>query len=258
MSEPRRKILLVGESWVSAATHFKGFDQFSSTTFHSGAGPLVAALAGSRYELAHMPAHEAVEALPFELSGLADYEAIILSDIGADSLLLHPDVWLHGKPTPNRLKLLRDWVAQGGVLGMVGGYLSFQGINGRARWRNTPVEAVLPVTCLPYDDRIEVPEGFTPQISQPDHPVFAGITGDWPLLVGANEVVARADAEVIATLPEDYGNHPLLVLGRYGKGRTFAWTSDLSPHWVPAAFHDWPGYARMWVNLLDHLCASDT
>ena len=62
MSEPKRKILLVGESWVSAATHFKGFDQFSSTTFHSGAGPLIAALANSRYELVHMPAHEAVEA----------------------------------------------------------------------------------------------------------------------------------------------------------------------------------------------------
>ena len=43
---------------------------------------------------------------------------------------------------------------------MIGGYFSFQGIDGSARWRRTPVEDVLPVTCLPYDDRVEVPEGF--------------------------------------------------------------------------------------------------
>ena len=44
---------------------------------------------------------------------------------------------------------------------MVGGYYSFQGINGGARYHGTPVEEVLPVEILPYDDRIEVPEGFS-------------------------------------------------------------------------------------------------
>ena len=227
--------------------------RFSSATFHSGAGPLRAALAGTRYELVHMPAHEAVEAFPFDLEGLRSYDAILLSDIGADSILLHPDVWLGGKTRPNRLKLIRDWVDGGGALGMIGGYLSFQGINGRGRWRNTPVEDVLPVACLPYDDRIEVPEGFAPRLVAMDHPVFEGIEGTWPLLVGANEVKAKPDAEILATLPEEYGGHPLLALGRYGRGRSFAWMSDLSPHWVPAAFHDWPGYARLWTNLLGYL-----
>ena len=33
-------VLLVGESWVSAATHYKGFDHFGSVTFHLGAEPL--------------------------------------------------------------------------------------------------------------------------------------------------------------------------------------------------------------------------
>ena len=37
-----KKVLLVGESWTSAATHYKGFDQFSSVTFHLGAEPFVA------------------------------------------------------------------------------------------------------------------------------------------------------------------------------------------------------------------------
>ena len=44
-----KKVLLVGESWLSSAAHFKGFDQFGSVTFHSGAEPLIKALAGSPF-----------------------------------------------------------------------------------------------------------------------------------------------------------------------------------------------------------------
>ena len=46
---------------------------------------------------------------------------------------------MRGKPVPNRLKLLRDWTANGGGLAMIGGYFSFQGIDGRARWHRTAV-----------------------------------------------------------------------------------------------------------------------
>ena len=59
---------------------------------------------------------------------------------------------------------MRDWAAQGGGLMMIGGYFSFQGIDGRARWRRTPVEDALPVTCLPYDDRVEAPEGIIAEV----------------------------------------------------------------------------------------------
>lgn len=248
-----KKVLLVGETWMSSAAHFKGFDQFGSVTFHSGAEPLKAALAGSRLDLTHMPAHEAVEQLPFDLAGLKAYDAIILSDIGANSLLLHPDVWLHGKPVPNRLKLLRQWVAEGGGLAMIGGYFSFQGIDGRARWHRSPVEEVLPVECLPYDDRMEVPEGFSAVVNAVDHPILKGISGKWPVLLGANEVRLKKGSHLIASLPDEDGGHPLLVTGTYGKGRSLAWTSDISPHWLPKAFSDWPGYATLWRNALGWL-----
>jgi len=33
----RKKVLLAGESWVTTATHIKGFDQFDTVTFHLGA-----------------------------------------------------------------------------------------------------------------------------------------------------------------------------------------------------------------------------
>ncbi len=246
-----KKVLLLGESWMSAATHYKGFDQFGSVTYHTGADDFVAALKGSRFEVTWFAAHEAVTKLPFTAEGLDAYDAIILSDIGASSLLLHPDVWLHGKTVPNRLKLIREWTRRGGGLVMMGGYLTFQGIDGRGRWFRTPVEEALPVTMLPYDDRLEIPEGFRAEIVGPaGHPILAGLDGEWPLLLGANEVKPREGAEVLARLPDSEGGHPLLVAGAFGQGRSVAWTSDVGPHWLPNSFVAWPGYARLWSNLL--------
>ena len=192
MADKRYNILLAGESWVTTATHIKGFDQFPTVTFHLGAEPLVEALKGSAFDLRYMPAHEAQRDFPQTPEGLAAYDAVILSDIGANTLLLHPDTWIASKRTPNRLRSLKTYVERGGGLLMVGGYYSFQGINGGARYHGTPVEEVLPVEILPYDDRVEVPEGFTPVIKQKAHPILAGFTGDWPPLLGFNEVKAEA------------------------------------------------------------------
>ena len=249
-----RKILLAGESWTSAATHYKGFDQFASVTFHLGAEPLVDALKGSAFELHYMPAHEAQQDFPQTLKALSAYDAVILSDIGANTLLLHPDTWIRSKPTPNRLKLLKSYVERGGGLMMVGGYLSFQGINAAARYHGTAIEEVLPVEMLPYDDRVEVPEGFAAVLKQKKHPIIEGLTGKWPILLGFNEVKPKTEAEVIATVSSDYGEKPLLVSGSYGKGRTMAWTSDIGPHWLPPEFVAWKGYGRLWKQALAWLC----
>ena len=221
-------------------------------TFHLGAEPMVAALEGTGHSVTWMKAHEAAEGFPFDMEGLAPHDVLILSDIGANTILLPPEVWLRSRTMPNRLKLIRDWVERGGGLLMAGGYLSFQGIDGRARWRRTPVEDALPVTCLPWDDRVEIPEGCAAEITA-DHPVLEGLGGAWPPLLGVNEVEPKEGAEVLARLPEDQGGHPLLVLGRHGKGRTAAWTSDIGPHWLSPAFCEWEGYARLWDNLIGWL-----
>lgn len=249
-----RKVLLAGESWVSAATHYKGFDQFASVTFHLGAEPLVEALKGSPFQLRYMPAHEAQQDFPLTLEALSAYDAVILSDIGANTLLLHPDTWLRSKPMPNRLRLLKTYVERGGGLMMVGGYLSFQGINGSARYHGTAVEEILPVEIEPYDDRVEVPEGFAPRIEQKGHPILDGLTGRWPKLLGFNEVKAKPGATVLATVSADYGGKPLLVAGAFGKGRSLAWTSDIGPHWLPPEFVAWKGYRRLWTQALGWLC----
>lgn len=248
-----KKILLVGESWVSAATHYKGFDQFGSVTFHSGAGPLIGCMEGTGFEIEHLPAHEAAERFPFEMEGLAGYDLILLSDIGANTLLLPPEVWIHSRRVPNRLKLLRDWTAKGGALMMAGGYLSFQGIDGRARWRRTAVEEALPITCLPYDDRVEIPEGAAVEIAAPSHPILKGMPEEWPTLLGVNEVAVREGGETLLRLSPEAGGFPLLVTGSYGKGRTCVWTSDIAPHWLPQDFVDWPGYRILMGNIFGWL-----
>ncbi|MGI9333955.1 MAG: glutamine amidotransferase [Gammaproteobacteria bacterium] len=245
-------VLLAGESWVTSATHYKGWDQFGSVTFHRGAEPFVDALADSPFDVTYMPAHEAAQSFPMSLSELQRFGAVILSDIGANTLLLHPDVWLHGKPVANRLKLIRDYVLAGGGLIMVGGYYSFQGINGAARYRSSAVEQVLPVNILPYDDRVEIPEGFRAELLDSGHPILSGLDEAWPELLGINELQVKRDPDVqlLARLPEAEGAHPLLVTGRYGKGRSIAWASDMGPHWVPEAFIEWPGYAQLWRQAL--------
>lgn len=255
-SDYEYKVLLAGESWVTSATHYKGWDQFGSVTYELGAEHFAEALAGSQFHLTYMPAHIAARDFPQQLDELQEYGAVILSDIGSNTLLLHPDTWRQGKPTPNRLKLIREYVREGDGFLMVGGYYSFQGINGAARYRKTPIEEILPVNILPYDDRVEVPEGFLPRIvGSEDHPILAGLGKEWPMLLGYNELELKPDTsvEVLAQTPEEVGGHPLLVCGEYGKGRTVAWASDIGPHWLPEDFAKWDRYGELWRQVLKWL-----
>ena len=83
-----------------------------------------------------------------------------------------------------------SYVEDGGSLVMVGGYLTFGGIEGKARWAGTPVETALPVSIATIDDRVEVPSGAAPAVHLPDHPIAASLTDAWPVLLGYNQVMA--------------------------------------------------------------------
>lgn len=248
-----KKILLVGESWVSNATHYKGWDQFSSTTFHLGADELIDSLDSSLFQVDYMTSQVAAEKFPSKISDLQKYSSVIFSDIGSNTILLHPKVWIEGETFVNRLKLVKEYVQLGGSFLMVGGYLSFQGINGAARYRNTPIEEILPVEILPYDDRIEIPEGFNVIINQEEHEILDGLSGKWPPLLGFNEVIPKKDSHTIISTPESAGSHPLLVIGSFGSGKTMAWTSDIGPHWVSKEFLDWKGYKDLWNKIFHWL-----
>ncbi len=239
------RVLVVGESWVTAMTHVKGYDQFATASFASGVGPLRDALSSAGHDVVWMPAHVANTDFPSSAEGLLDVDVVVLSDVGANTFLLHPETQA-GNRFPNRLQVIRDWTEAGGALVMCGGYYSFQGFGGAAFYRGTPVEAALPVVLQPYDDRVEAPEGVVPEVVDPAHPLLAGVEGDWPFLLGYNRVEARTDATVLARVRED----PLLVVAEAGAGRSLAWTSDIGPHWCPESFTSWPGYASLWANAI--------
>ena len=242
MASSSRRILLAGESWIMHTIHQKGVDSFTTTDYGTGHQFLQAALEAGGWDVEHLPGHLAPAAFPTTTDELAGYDVVILSDIGANSLLLSPDTFVRSLSAPNRLVLLRDWVAAGGGLVMVGGYLTFQGIEAKGHYAGSPVEEALPVTLHYHDDRIEAPQGVTPEVSAPDHPLAANLPASWPPLLGYNRLNARPEATVVAVAGPD----PLVVAWEYGQGRAVAFASDCGPHWAPPDFVAWDGYASLW------------
>ena len=241
-----KRVLLAGESWVMHTIHQKGFDHFTTTAYGEGHQWLSAALTAGGYQFEHLPNHLANERFPLTADELNRYDVVLLSDIGSNTLLLHPDTFTKSVSLPNRLVSLREYVRGGGGLVMVGGYLTFQGIDAKARYAGTPVEECLPVTMQTVDDRVEAPQGLEPSVTAPDHPIVAGLPGQWPALLGYNCLTAKREATVIATVAND----PLIVAWEFGEGRTVAFASDCGPHWAPPAFVEWDGYARLWQQLV--------
>lgn len=238
-------ILLAGEQVTAAGVEIKGFDYFGVNAYKEDGQALVQALAAGGHAVEWMRTCQVPEHFPETLPALQRYDVVLLSDVGANSLLFHPEMLHRSVRHPNRLALLRDYVQAGGGLAMIGGWMSFAGIDGRARYHDTPVEEVLPVTCQPCDDRREVPEGVTPAVAA-DHPVLDGLPAEWPFFLGYNRVAARPDAAVLLRLGDD----PLLAVRDCGPGRTAAFMSDCAPHWGPPEFLHWPGYPRLWNNLV--------
>jgi uncharacterized membrane protein len=243
-STPR--VLIVGESWIKHTVHLKGFDQFHTTEYEEGAGVFLAALKGSGIEVDYIRAHEVSSRFPRTPADLERYDVVVLSDIGSNSFLLCEETFLRSERTTNRLVLLSDYVTAGGGLLMIGGYMSFAGIDGRARYHATPLAAVLPVTMHDRDDRIEVPEGLTATFPHPDHPVLGGTPAEWPILLGYNQLNAKPGATVVAR----HGDDPLLVVSESGKGRSVAFASDVAPHWAPPEFMSWPHYPKLWSSIV--------
>ena len=240
-----KRVLIAGESWTTHSIHQKGFDSFTTTEYNEGVRWLRDALEANGWTVDFQPSHIAAREFPQTAAALAAYDVVMLSDIGANTLLLHPDTFVRSISTPNRLASIRDYVLDGGGLVMIGGYMTFQGIDGKAKYAGTAVEEVLPVLMQNSDDRVEAPQGLVPRIGDPGHPILAGLDSQWPALLGYNKVVGKTDVDVLVRIDGD----PLIAAGSFGKGRSVAFTSDCGPHWAPPAFCDWAGYASLWTNI---------
>lgn len=246
------RILIAGESWSSTTVHTKGFDSFTTSVYEEGAGRFRAAIEQAGHDVTFQPCHVAAESFPDTREQLGAFDVVVLSDIGANTLLLPHRTFVGAVSSVNRLAALRDWVAGGGALAMVGGYLSFSGIEGKANYRSTPLADVLPVVMEIGDDRQECPEGAT-IVTDRGHPVTDGIELSWPKVLGFQRFVAKPDATVLATVD----GHPALVVGTHGNGRVLAFASDIGPHWAPEEFVAWSGYARLWGQAAAWLAGED-
>ena len=132
---------------------------------------------------------------------------------------------------------------------MVGGYLTFQGIEGKGAWKRSRVAEVIPAEMLDGDDRVETPEGTVPTVVNAGHPILEGVSTEWPPFLGYNQLAERADTEVIVRA----GNDVFLSAGQYGVGRSVAFASDCSPHWGSPEFMSWPDYGRLWNQIIEWL-----
>lgn len=244
----KKKILFAGESWFFTTIETKGFDQFTIGGYQTEIGRIREYMRDVA-EITHIPAHLVLEEFPGTVGELQKYDAVIVSDVGANTFLLHPDTFNRSIPTPNRLQVIADYVDAGGAFGMMGGYMTFMGIEGKGRYHNTVIEKILPVTMQSGDDREEHPEGIRISAASPDHPLLKGCTDEWDILLGYNRLTAKPDADVVLR----YESDPILCTGTYGKGKTFAWASDCAPHWMPEAFCKSRNNKKLWENVIRYV-----
>lgn len=237
------KVLLVGETWFVLRMHIKGFDLVPLGGYENFGRWFVEAMARfDDIELEHMPNHVALTSFPRTMEEINRYDVLILSDCGKNTLQLYPEMFTVPMG-PDRLDLIKQFVAEGKSFIMAGGWNSFQGIRGIPGYHETVIEEILPVEISSCDDRVEKPQGARPEIVQKTHLIFKDTPQEWPLFLGYNRVKAKKNADVLARI----NNDPFIVVGDYGKGKTMAFTSDLSKHWG-TAFIEWEGYGKFWHN----------
>ncbi|MGH2386054.1 MAG: glutamine amidotransferase, partial [Candidatus Limnocylindria bacterium] len=81
------RALLAGETWMSYGIHLKGFSAYNTGGYAEGQSEFVEALNSSGWEVDHIPNHLATRAFPTTAEQLSSFDVVILSDIGADTLL---------------------------------------------------------------------------------------------------------------------------------------------------------------------------
>lgn len=245
----RLNILFVGESCIVNTVEYKGYDNFYATRYHESAKIHIGILEKLGYIVKYIPCHRVPFDFPNTLDKIKKYDVVLFSDVGANTFLLHPDTSRHCKRTPNLLKLVKEYVAQGGGFAMIGGYMTFQGIEAKGKYKDSYIEEILPVNLLPYDDRVEIPEGADISIDPSIHEILSGLPSEWPFILGYNRVIPKEGAKVIVAYNED----PIITLGTFKNGRTLAYATDCAPHWAPPEMYEWEHYGELWDRLVKWL-----
>ncbi|CAN5609235.1 glutamine amidotransferase [soil metagenome] len=250
------EVLYIGDSETVISRYVVGADVFEQAYFNDNGQYLRNALSGSPViAITHIVPADVPARFPGSAEELAAYDVVIFSDVGYNSMIFYPGLAPpYQYPLgPDRCQMVADFVATGGGFIMTGGYLSFAGFNGIARWHDTVIEKILPITILPYDDRVEMVAGFRFEVVDREHAIVAGL--DWDgasfTMCGYNRVAAKPETHLVAR----QGNDPFIVTGSHGKGRTAIFASDFAPHWA-GDFVRWDGYAQFWTQMFSWLASA--
>ena len=150
---------------------------------------------------------------------------------------------------PDEMAHLVECVRDGSGLAMFGGWESYFGRLGE--YHASPLAAVLPVVIGSEDDRWNCAQPCLIR-KVAEHPVLSGLPWDTPPSIGGfNRIAAKPSSEALLTAVEftvrrsgetfqfsQVRESPLLIVGRYGQGRTAALATDVAPHWV-GGLVDW-------------------
>lgn len=243
-------VLYVGDTQVNVSTSIKGIDSWTFTYYSDSAHYLRDALnAASDINLVHIRSSESTRDMPSKVEEFKKYDCVILSDLGFNSVNLQPGNTQPFKIPmgPDRIQGLHDYVIQGGGFMMIGGWLSFSGIQGKGLWGGTKIEEIMPVTCEPrgVDDRMEITQGFKLKLDDPEHPVVKELPWDESyLLLGYNKTHLRSDSHLVAS----YNGEPQIATRKVGKGRSIIFASDVGPHWAGSLL-EWSGYSEFWQRM---------
>ena len=164
---------------------------------------------------------------------LKEFSVIVIANLDAPSL------------NAERLKVYREFVAQGGGLVVLGGYWAFS----RGAYAGTPLEEMLPVTFAPEHRIPETPEGLLlrPSSEATWKPAFDLKSN--PVAFYVQTLTPKPDS----TVQWLAGDKPALVSGTFGKGRVVACALTANGE-TPAGvlpFWDWPEWPKVLGQALD-------
>ena len=208
---------------------------------HGPARYLLGALHSLKAQVIHVPPPKRIS--PRLITDSID--AIILSDCACRQM-----------PIATQRRIAKR-VEDGMGLLLIGGWASFTGLIGG--WRGSIVESLLPVDCLPEDDRQNFPAGAL-IIEEKSHPMFRGFSFTKPPgICGLNRVRLKPAACVILSARPIESNrgkfpklklsrraYPLLITSSIPNRRVAALTTDVAPHWS-GGLVDW-GEKRLTLN----------
>lgn len=155
-----------------------------------------------------------------------EYDLLVLNNVPADAF------------SPQQMERVQAFVRQGGGLLLLGGYWTLD----KGAMKGTVFEEILPVQIVNSGHRLaHAPDGLALQ-PQENHPVVQFI--NWsaqPSLFFYHLLIPRPESQVAVHA----GEHPILVLGQYGRGRTAIFAGSVNgfsrngvlPFWE---WEDWP------------------